>query len=45
MIAKAATPAEMEALALADPKVQAALAGAVPRKVVAVPKRLVNLVV
>ena len=45
MMPAAATPAEMEALALADPKVQAALAGAAPRKVVAVPKRLVNLVV
>ena len=45
MMPAAATPAEMERLALADPKVQAALAGAAPRKVVAVPKRLVNVVV
>ena len=40
-----ATPAEMEKLALADAKVQAALAGATPRKVICVPKRLVNVVV
>ena len=45
MMPSAATPAEMEKLALADPKVQAALAGAAPRKVIAVPKRLVNIVV
>ncbi|HEX2047126.1 MAG TPA: leucine--tRNA ligase [Acidimicrobiales bacterium] len=36
--------AEMERLALASPKVQAALDGATPRKVVARPPRLVNLV-
>ncbi|MGI8982973.1 MAG: leucine--tRNA ligase [Acidimicrobiales bacterium] len=36
--------AEMERLALASPKVQAALAGAEPRKVVTRPPRLVNLV-
>ena len=40
-----ATPADMEKIALADAKVQAALAGATPRKVVCVPKRLVNIVV
>ena len=45
MMPSAATPAEMEELALADAKVQAALAGAVPRKVICVPKRLVNVVV
>ena len=32
-------------IALADAKVQAALAGATPRKVICVPKRLVNIVV
>jgi len=45
MMPAAATPAEMETLALADPKTQAALAGAAPRKVICVPKRLVNIVV
>ncbi len=37
--------AEAERLALASPKVQANLAGAVPKKVVARPPKLVNLVV
>jgi leucyl-tRNA synthetase len=36
--------AEMERLALASPKVQAVLGGAPPRKVIARPPRLVNLV-
>ena len=45
MMPTGATPADMEKLALADAKVQAALAGATPRKVVCVPKRLVNIVV
>ena len=36
--------AEMERLALASPKVQAALGGAEPRKVIARPPKLVNLV-
>ncbi len=36
--------AEMERLALASPKVQAALEGAAPRKVIARPPKLVNLV-
>ena len=36
--------AEMERLALASPKVQAALEGAAPRKVIARPPRLVNIV-
>jgi leucyl-tRNA synthetase len=36
--------AEMERLALASAKVQAALDGATPKKVVARPPRLVNLV-
>ncbi|MDQ4041470.1 MAG: class I tRNA ligase family protein, partial [Actinomycetota bacterium] len=37
--------AEMERLALASPKVQAALGEATPRKVIARPPRLLNLVV
>ncbi len=45
MMPAAATPAQMEELALADAKVQAALAGATPRKVVCVPRRLVNVVI
>ena len=36
--------AEMERLALASPKVQAALDGGAPRKVIARPPRLVNIV-
>ena len=40
-----ATPAEMEKLALADEQVIRSLNGATPRKVIAVPKRLVNIVV
>ncbi|HJV08844.1 MAG TPA: class I tRNA ligase family protein, partial [Acidimicrobiales bacterium] len=36
--------AEMERLALASPKVQAALDGAEPRKVIARPPKLVNIV-
>jgi leucyl-tRNA synthetase len=39
------TAEEAEALALASPKVQEQLAGAVPKKVVARPPKLVNLVV
>ena len=39
-----ATPAEMEKLALADATVQAAIAGKTVRKVVAIPKRIVNIV-
>ncbi len=35
----------MERLALASPKVQSALAGRAPKKVVARPPKLVNLVV
>ena len=45
MMPAAATPAQMEELALADAKVQSALAGATPRKVVCVPRRLVNVVI
>ena len=40
-----ATPAEMEKIALEDEQVKGYLAGATPRKVIAVPKRLVNIVV
>jgi leucyl-tRNA synthetase len=39
-----ATPAAVEAAALADEKVVAALAGATPKKVIVVPGRLVNVV-
>ena len=38
-------PADVEAAALADAKVVAALAGRVPKKVIVVPGRLVNIVV
>lgn len=44
-VATDATPDAVEAVALADDKVQAALAGATPRKVIVVPGRLVNLVI
>lgn len=40
----AATPAEIEAAALADEKIVTNLAGAAPRKVIVVPGRLVNVV-
>ena len=40
-----ATPAEMEKIALADPAVVKFLDGATPKKVICVPKRLVNIVV
>ena len=39
------TPAEVEAVALRDPKVIAALAGATPKKVILVLGRMVNIVV
>ena len=41
---KGADKAALEALALAQPKVQAALQGAAPKKVIVVPDRLVNIV-
>ncbi|HEY8094412.1 MAG TPA: class I tRNA ligase family protein, partial [Acidimicrobiales bacterium] len=44
-VAAEARPADVEAAALADPKVEAALAGRVPKKVIVVPGRLVNIVV
>jgi leucyl-tRNA synthetase len=37
--------AEVEAAVLADPEVQARLEGKVPKKVIVVPKRIVNIVV
>ena len=37
--------AALKALALADPKVRELLAGKEPRKVIVVPKKLVNIVV
>ena len=39
-----ASPAEVEAAALADEKVQANLGGAAPRKVIVVPGKMVNIV-
>ena len=44
LVAAAADAAVVEAAALADSKVQAALAGRVPKKVIVVPGRLVNIV-
>ncbi|WP_141280666.1 leucine--tRNA ligase [Pseudonocardia hydrocarbonoxydans] len=44
-VAADATPAEVEAAALADEKVAAALGGKDPRKLIVVPGRLVNVVV
>ncbi|MBW0118318.1 leucine--tRNA ligase [Pseudonocardia abyssalis] len=43
-VAADATPAEVEAIALADEKVAAALGGKDPRKLIVVPGRLVNVV-
>jgi leucyl-tRNA synthetase len=45
VVAADAAPADIEAAARADEKVVEFLAGAVPRKVIVVPGRLVNLVV
>jgi leucyl-tRNA synthetase len=44
MVAADADQATMEATALADPKVQAALGGNAPKKVIVVPGRMVNIV-
>jgi leucyl-tRNA synthetase len=44
MVAADADQATMEAAALADPKVQAALGGNAPKKVIVVPGRMVNIV-
>ena len=44
MVPADADAAALEALALADPLVQALLAGKTVRKVIAVPGRLVNIV-
>jgi len=43
-VATDADAATVEAAALADDKVQAALGGATPKKVIVVPGRLVNIV-
>ena len=43
-VARGMAKGEVEALALASPKVAAQLAGAPPRKVIVVPDRLVNIV-
>jgi leucyl-tRNA synthetase len=45
VVATGADAATVEAAALADPKVVAALGGAIPKRVVVVPGRLVNVVV
>ena len=44
LVAADADQATMEATALADPKVQAALGGNAPKKVIVVPGRMVNIV-
>ena len=44
MVAADADQATMESTALADPKVQAALGGNAPKKVIVVPGRMVNIV-
>jgi leucyl-tRNA synthetase len=44
VVAADADQATMEASALADPKVQAALGGNAPKKVIVVPGRMVNIV-
>lgn len=44
-VSKNADPKEIEALALALPKVQAALEGKQPKKVIVVPNRIINVVV
>jgi leucyl-tRNA synthetase len=44
VVAADADQATMEATALADPKVQAALGGNAPKKVIVVPGRMVNIV-
>jgi leucyl-tRNA synthetase len=44
-VSPAADAATLEATALADAKVQAALDGRAPKKVIVVPGRMVNLVV
>ena len=43
-VAAGASPSEVEAVVLADPKIVELLAGAVPRKVVVVPGRMVSIV-
>jgi leucyl-tRNA synthetase len=45
IVPKTATPAEIEALALAAPKVAESIAGKTVKKVIVVPNRLVNIVV
>ena len=44
-VAADADAATVEAAALADPKVVAALGGATPKKVIVVPGRMVNIVI
>jgi leucyl-tRNA synthetase len=45
VVAIAATTAEIEALALAAPKIAEAVAGKTVKKIIVVPGRLVNIVV
>jgi leucyl-tRNA synthetase len=44
-VAADASPAEVEAAALADVKVVGSLAGSTPKKVIVIPGRMVNIVV
>jgi leucyl-tRNA synthetase len=44
LVAAEASAADMERAALADPKVQAALEGRIPKKVIVVPKKMVSFV-
>jgi leucyl-tRNA synthetase len=45
VVPAAATPAQIEAAALASEKVKAFMAGKPVRKVIIIPKRLVNIVI
>jgi len=44
VVAKGTDRAELEAIAVANTKVQAILSGASPKKIIVVPDRLVNIV-
>ena len=44
-VAADASPAEVEAVALADVKVVGSLDGSIPKKVIVIPGRMVNIVV
>jgi leucyl-tRNA synthetase len=45
VVAADADPVTVEATALADAKVQSAIGGATPKKVIVVPGRMVNVVI